>query len=133
MHLLKRIAGTAAAALTLAAGGLVLAPAASAATSQQCSFIDGGILCTSWSSDTSRWGASFLNQSRKTKHIRFDLRCHNIRGWLNDVYDQGRFDVTPGQVRTYSWPKGANGDYTRDCTAWIVDYDSGQYYGKIVP
>ncbi|MCX5215599.1 hypothetical protein OG689_41330 [Kitasatospora sp. NBC_00240] len=130
MHSLKRIAGTAAAALALAAGGIALAPAASAATPQSCGTQDGGILCGKRTTGLGYLSVqgSFLNQSSSTKHIAFTAFCTNSwqsLGWLS----VGSKSVLPGQTASstlYAQVPAGFTNYT--CSVTLHDTDTGRTY-----
>ena len=120
MNSLKRIASIATAALTLLAGGIALAPSASATTYQHCSSADGGYLCGFYNTDTGEWRASFLNQSTtKTKFIQFRLVCSTEL-----INAAGYYSSYPGRVISYTWPSNSG----PNCSVRMYDAGTRQWY-----
>lgn len=130
MRSLKRIAGTAAAALALAAGGAALAPAASAATPQSCSTQDGGILCGKRTTGLGYLSVqgSFLNQSSTTKHIAFTALCTN--GWQGLGWGSvGSKTVLPGQTASSTFYGAVPAGFTNyTCSVTLTNVDNGFRY-----
>ncbi|MFF1873885.1 hypothetical protein [Kitasatospora herbaricolor] len=130
MHSLKRIAGTAAAALALAAGGIALAPAASAATPQSCSTQDGGILCGKRTAGLGYLSVqgSFLNQSSTIKHIAFTPGCGNGSQGLVWAF-KGSISVLPGQTARSTFYGSVPAGFTNyTCSVTLHDTDTGKTY-----
>ncbi|MET9611672.1 hypothetical protein [Kitasatospora indigofera] len=130
---LRRMTGAAAATLAVLAGGVTLAPAASAATRQSCNFVNSGYLCLSTSDSTGDWRASFLNQGSTTKRLQFTLHCKQDIPGLPDPnawYESGgAFDAPPGQVKSYVWARWRTVNINEtDCQLELKDINTGVTY-----
>ncbi|MFE3113414.1 hypothetical protein [Kitasatospora indigofera] len=135
MKSLKRITGTAAAALALVAGGLVLAPAASAATPGACvsgAAADGGALCGTRSQGLGYLSvqAKFFNPGPTTKHVQFGAGCTNGSRYSDIIWlDVNTHNAYPGQWTSQSYYGRIPGNFTNyTCTLTMFDTDSHKKY-----
>ena len=103
MSLVKRFIGAGVAVVALLAGGISMAPVASAMTTQStCSSVDGGRLCLTRSD--AGYNASFLNRSAYPKRLHFYLVCKSFRpgDWGSGLIpDRGSFISYPNHVSSF--------------------------------
>ncbi|WP_266328149.1 hypothetical protein [Kitasatospora sp. NBC_00240] len=103
MSPVKRFVGAGVAVFALLTGGISMAPAASAMTTQTtCSSVDGGRLCLTRSD--AGYNASFLNRSAYPKRLHFYLVCKSFRpgaGGTALLSDRGSFISYPNHVNSF--------------------------------